>query len=97
MHCLRCGGVVGEARETVDYAGPGPYVVKLRDLRALKCSACGNNDVEVPERHELDLLIRVLSEEQPLATPHLVFEQGRWRVTRIGDANGIPDHGGERM
>src|SRR5262245_14299290 len=78
--CHRCGGALVELRETVPYVGPGPCVVQLRDLRALRCSACGHSELNVPERQRLDLLVRTLRTESLPYTPTLTFDEGRWRI-----------------
>jgi len=78
--CQRCGGALLELRETVPYVGPGPCVVELRDLRALTCTACGHDELDVPERRRLDTLVRTLRSESLSYTPTLTFEDGRWRI-----------------
>jgi hypothetical protein len=69
-----------ELRETVPYVGPGPCVVELRDLRALRCTACGHGELDVPERRRLDMLVRTFRTEGLSYTPTLTFEDGRWRI-----------------
>jgi hypothetical protein len=69
-----------ELRETVPYVGPGPCVVELRDVRAVRCSACWHGELDVPERRRLDTLVRTLRGESLPYTPTLIFDDGRWRI-----------------
>jgi len=79
MHCHRCGGAVLEAHKTLPYVGPGEYIVELRDVQSLRCSACRASIRQVPDLHALDVLIRTLAKERPRRT-QLAFRDGRWRV-----------------
>jgi hypothetical protein len=54
MPCQRCGGAIVDARETLPYVGPHEYVVDLRDVRSLRCSACGRSSLQVPALEALD-------------------------------------------
>jgi hypothetical protein len=76
-----------EVRETVPYVGLGPCVVELRDVRALKCTACGHVELDVPEPRRLDTLVRTLRSESLPYTPTLIFDDGRWRIVAAP-----PDH-----
>jgi YgiT-type zinc finger domain-containing protein len=89
MRCHRCGGALVEVRETVPYVGPGPCVVELRDVRALRCTACGHVELDVPEPRRLDTLVRTLGSECLPYTPTLIFDDGRWRIVA---APPDPDH-----
>jgi hypothetical protein len=55
-------------------------VVELRDVRALRCTACGHGELDVPERRLLDILVRTLRTESLPYTPTLMFEEGRWWI-----------------
>jgi YgiT-type zinc finger domain-containing protein len=48
MACQRCGGDVVASRQTVPYVAPGPRVVELRNVRAIRCKTCGHLDLQVP-------------------------------------------------
>jgi hypothetical protein len=78
-HCHRCGSVVTETYETVPYVGPGPRAIELRDVRVLRCTACTNMLIEVPEPLALDTLIRCLGTEISGPLPQLAH-QGRWCI-----------------
>jgi hypothetical protein len=80
MHCRRCGGALLTVTETLPYVGPGEYVVKLRDVGSLRCSACRARHLHVPDLRALDVLIQALAREQPRRTPQLAFRDGHWRV-----------------
>ncbi len=83
MHCGRCGGVLIEVRETVPYVGPGPCVVDLENVSALTCRACRRNNLQLPERRALDLLIRTLHTESAQGTYRLAFLSNRWRIVAM--------------
>ena len=83
MACQRCGGDVVASRQTVPYVAAGPRVVELRDVRALRCSACGHLDLQLPDLPALDTLARCLFAEVADGAPQLAFEEGRWRVIGV--------------
>jgi hypothetical protein len=80
MRCRHCGGAKDEARETVPYVGPGTRVIELRDVQVLRCTACGQMSIELPEPRSLDTLVRCLASELSGALPQLTFDQGRWCI-----------------
>ena len=82
MECQRCGAEIAETTVTVPYVTPGPFVVQLSNVRVLRCLACGDLQIHVPEPRILDILARCLALEAPDETPTVVFEQGKWRVLR---------------
>jgi hypothetical protein len=79
-HCRRCGGARVQTSETMPYVGPGPRVVELHDVHMLRCVACGNLSVELPEAGALDLLVKCLGQEVTGPMPALAFQQGRWCI-----------------
>jgi hypothetical protein len=79
-HCRHCGGARVQTSETMPYVGPGPRVVELLDVHMLRCVACGNLNVELPEALALDLLVKCLAQEVTGPMPSLAFEQGRWCI-----------------
>ena len=80
MRCRHCGGENDEARETVPYVGPVSRVVELRNVQVLRCTACGQMSIEVPEPRSLDTLVKCLALELSGTLPQLTFDQGRWCI-----------------
>jgi hypothetical protein len=64
----------------VPYVTPGPFVVQLSNVRVLRCLACGDLQIQVPQPQFLDILARCLALEAPDKTPTLSFEDGKWHV-----------------
>jgi hypothetical protein len=82
MRCACCNAEMAETTVTVPYVTPGPFVVQLSNVRVLRCLACGDLQMQVPEPRVLEILTRCLALEAPDKTPTLNFEGGRWRVVR---------------
>ena len=85
--CQRCGGSVRESHETVPFIGPGPCVVKLRNVVVRRCVSCGHMGIEVPDASALDVLVQCLQVEGTKAMPQLVYEQGKWRISHRGGSS----------
>ncbi len=80
MRCGRCDAEMAETTVTVPYVTPGPFVVQLSNVPVLRCLACGDLQIHVPEPRVLDILTRCLALASPDTTPTVTFENGRWRV-----------------
>jgi hypothetical protein len=83
MKCRHCGGSVSESHETVPHIGPGPCVVKLRNVVVRRCVRCGHMVIEVPDSSALNVLVQCLRVEGTKAMPQLVYEDGRWRICDV--------------
>jgi hypothetical protein len=60
--------------------GPGPCAVELFDVPVLTCSVCGHVEIDVPERYELDALLRGLRSDRSDSILTLSFHHDHWRV-----------------
>ena len=78
--CLRCGGSVRLAYETIPYLAVGPRVVELRNVAVRRCSVCGHMGIDVPDVRALDVLVRCLCVESTAVVPRLEYADGRWRI-----------------
>jgi hypothetical protein len=83
-HCHRCGAVLAEDLEPVPYVGPGPRVVKLRNVLVLRCTRCTKMTIEVPEPRSLDTLIRCLGNAMSGPLPQLAMSRAVGPFCRIG-------------
>jgi hypothetical protein len=81
MRCDLCSALAVDAsREKVKDVGPGPCVVELLDVPVLTCGVCGHVQIDVPQRHALDALLKGLRSDRSESTQTLTFHEGHWRV-----------------
>jgi hypothetical protein len=46
----------------------------------LTCGVCGHVQIDVPQRHALDALLKGLRSDRSESTQTLTFHEGHWRV-----------------